>query len=287
MYKNIIYCFCILIFIIILYKIIEIINVKTYFGNDNKLLGYTLHFNKIKNNTDIKHISNFDSNKSIKKWYIVTSKKYTDYYNYVKDKLQFYHKNISFEPINLDQDILTKHFTDSVKKYPSYYNRWLGCNEKIKKIIPIIEKNLNNYIIISDIDIFVKKDLSDYFNYYISKNKDIYLLDPIAPILLNYINIKGHNYTISLMIINCNTKVLNMFKDILNNIDNNTWDEKLLNIYLDKHKLTHEKLCPEKFIVTDSIKDKRIKNADLVKIVKILKDIDKFSIIKELYNLHS
>lgn len=151
------------------------------------------------------------------------------YYFYTED-YEFYHKHLSstlkdgfdIQPILIDKLVLSRE-----------NHHFYGITTKLELVCSAIEANLDNeynntYIVFSDATLYVNKHKVDELRQYML-DKTSHEYDVM------FVDFPQDNRNIGLLLIRCNMNTLQMFKDAIELIKNNTipWDQAAINHLMD------------------------------------------------------
>ncbi len=222
---------------------------------------------------------------AVTKWFVFTSERYQSYFHSTRHHILEHHPYMNVQPVVMDQHTLDVHFKQ-VASRNSLYNRFLGLDVKITLLVELISQHMGEHIIVSDIDLAIRRNLDPHLHHHISRKCDMVLLENIMPLHVfhNMVYIQTNKYNIGLMMIHCNTRTLQLFSSI--SINKDQWDEQIINKVISNSRQTVqvESFNPYSFIVTDSVDDARIPEVDLVKLVKVFRSYDKKAAIETIVN---
>jgi hypothetical protein len=148
------------------------------------------------------------------------SEDYSFYHNHIQKNLSnFFHlEPVIIGKINIDEN-----------KHLNHSHHFAGITIKIELIIDSIKKNMGSPIIFSDATIFVNNKNSDKFLNYIEQYLDNDLVfadnniyDANAPVNIGFI------------LINCSSKTLTFFENVLQSLQQKLtlWDQETINLQL-------------------------------------------------------
>jgi hypothetical protein len=222
---------------------------------------------------------------AVTKWFVFTSEKYQPYFHCTRHHILEHHPDMNVRPVMMDQHTLDVHFKRVASRH-ALYNRFLGLDVKIQLLVELISQHMGEYLMVSDVDLAIRRNLNPHLHHHISRKCDMVLLENIIPfhVLRNTVYIQTNKYNIGLMMIHCNERTLQLFSSISINTDQ--WDEKIINkaISTSRQTIQVEAFNPYSFIVTDSVDDARIPEVDLVKLVKVFHSYDKKAAIETIVN---
>ena len=167
------------------------------------------------------------------------------YYYIYSDGYEFWDERLKTElaphfiPVGLKINPVTKN------KKSNHFHAFASTKNtvKIDLVCDCIKSNMNDFIIFSDANFCVNNKLVKEYKKFMDENKskdlDIIFANNKSG---KHRNSEGHKYNIGLMLIKCNQKTLNFFKNVSHQISENKydgWDQTVVNqLLLEQDALT-------------------------------------------------